>query len=114
MKIREENERNNKIKILREKFKDIFPETLIREIFDKKFNARELRKLKISPYTIIKLHELDLIARSKRAVDNSFEGLRKRGYSPDEINRMAEMGMKIDDEKDLRPAWLKDKDEWEY
>ncbi len=90
MKIREENERNNKIKILREKFKEVFPETLIREIFDKKFNVRELKKLKISPCIINELHKLGLVARGKRAVDNSFEGLKKRGYSPDEVNRMAE------------------------
>lgn len=100
-------------KIIKRKFLKVLPAKIVKLIFSGKLNALELRKLNISPPVINQLKDLELVAHGKIATDNSFEGLKARGFTPDEILRMSEMGENVE-QGDIRPAWLKNKDEHEY
>ncbi len=105
--------KKSELKNLKKKFEAVFEKETVKRIFNAEMTALELRHFGISVPTLNELKGFELVAKGKGKEDNSFEELIKRGFSPEEISRMAEMGAKID-EGDMRPGWLKDKDKGEY
>jgi len=97
-------------KDLQGRFERVFGKSATDRIFAGRVGTLELRSMGVSVPTLNQLRAFGLVARGNMVVDNSFDGLLARGFQSEEINRIAEMGGNIET-GDIRPAWLKEKDE---